>query len=77
MQRISFYALDNLQSFFPNLTSIREFIHSKSYLGKLKITVTVPESLDFSGVQAKEKLYLLETVLLRISENVRRNHQKS
>ncbi|WP_227632092.1 hypothetical protein, partial [Klebsiella pneumoniae] len=67
MQRISFYALDNLQRFFPKLTSIREFIHSKAYLGKLKITVTVPESLDFSGVPAKEKLYLLETVLLRIS----------
>ncbi|HFM3366647.1 TPA: DEAD/DEAH box helicase family protein [Escherichia coli] len=77
MQRISFYALDNLQRFFPKLTSIREFIHSKAYLGKLKITVTVPESLDFSGVPAKEKLYLLETVLLRISENVRRNDQKS
>lgn len=77
MQRISFYALDNLQRFFPKLTSIREFIHSKAYLGKLKITVTVPESLDFSGVPAKEKLYLLETVLQRISENVRRNDQKS
>lgn len=77
MQRISFYALDNLQRFFPKLTSIREFIHSKAYLGKLEITVTVPESLDFSGVPAKEKLYLLETVLLRISENVRRNDQKS
>ncbi|RCJ72151.1 restriction endonuclease, partial [Klebsiella pneumoniae] len=43
MQRISFYGLDNLQRFFPKLTSIREFIHSKAYLGKLKITVTVPE----------------------------------
>lgn len=76
MQKISFYALDNLQRFFPRLTGILEFIRSEAYLGKLKITVTVPQSLDFSAVSAKEKLHLLETVLLRISENVRRNDQK-
>ena len=76
MQRISFYALDNLHRFFPKLTGIREFIHSDAYLGKLKITVTVPPSLDFSTVPAKEKLHLLETVLLRISENIRRNDQR-
>ncbi|TRP26845.1 restriction endonuclease, partial [Salmonella enterica subsp. enterica serovar Panama] len=39
MQRISFYALDNLKRFFPKLTGIREFIRSDAYLGKLKITV--------------------------------------
>ncbi|MEY5092662.1 restriction endonuclease, partial [Salmonella enterica subsp. enterica serovar Corvallis] len=76
MQRISFYALDNLQRFFPKLTGIREFIRSDAYLGKLKITVIVPQSLDFTTVPAKDKLHLLETVLLRISENVRRNDQK-
>lgn len=76
MQRIRFYELDNLQRFFPKLTGIREFIRSEAYLGKLKIIVTVPPPLDFSAVPAKEKLHLLETVLLRISENVRRNDQK-
>ncbi|ECD1390163.1 TPA: DEAD/DEAH box helicase family protein [Salmonella enterica subsp. enterica] len=76
MQRISFYALDNLQRFFPKLTGIREFIRSDAYLGKLTITVIVPQSLDFTTVPAKDKLHLLETVLLRISENVRRNDQK-
>jgi len=76
MQKIRFYALDNLQRFFPKLTGVREFIRSEDYLGKLKITVTVPPSLNFSAVPAKEKLHLLEAVLLRISENVRRNDQK-
>lgn len=76
MQRISFYALDNLKRFFPKLTGIREFIRSDAYLGKLKITVSVPQSLDFTTVPAKDKLHLLENVLLRISENVRRNDQK-
>lgn len=76
MQKIRFYELDNLQRYFPKLTGICEFIRSDDYLGKLKITVTVPQTLDFSAVLAKEKLTLLETVLLRISENVRRNDQK-
>ncbi|MDD9849824.1 hypothetical protein BZG30_31835, partial [Escherichia coli] len=31
---------------------------------------------DFTTVPAKDKLHLLENVLLRISENVRRNDQK-
>lgn len=55
MQRVSFYALDNLQRFFPKLTGIREFIHSDAYLGRLKITVTVPQSLDFSTVPAQKR----------------------
>ena len=76
MQKIRFYELNNLQRFFPNLTGIREFIRSDDYLGRLKITVVVPQSLAFSAVPAKEKLHLLETVLLRIAENVRRNDQK-
>ncbi|PHM51438.1 hypothetical protein Xhom_04918 [Xenorhabdus hominickii] len=76
MQKIRFYELDNLKRYFPNLTGIREFIRSEAYLGKLKISLTVPQSLDFSAVPAKEKLSLLETVLIRISENVRRNDQK-
>jgi len=77
IQRVSFYALDNLRRFFPKLTSIREFIRSESYLGQLKITINVPQSLDFSVVSAEEKLRLLEVVLLRIAENVRRNDQKA
>lgn len=76
IQKIHFYALDNLQRYFPKLTSIREFIRSDDYLGKLEITVNVPQALDFATVPAKEKLFLLETILLRISENVRRNYQK-
>lgn len=76
MQNIHFYDFDNLQRYFPNLSSIREFIRDERYLGKLKITVTVPQGLDFSTVPAKEKLALLKTVLTRISENVRRNDHK-
>ena len=76
MRKIRFYALDNLQRFFPKVTSIREFINSKDFLAKLIITVTMPQSLDFSAVPAKEKLHLLEIVLLRIADNVRRNDRK-
>ncbi|EKY7295505.1 DEAD/DEAH box helicase family protein, partial [Escherichia coli] len=76
MQRISFYSLDNLQRFFPMLTSVRDFIRCEEYLGRLRITVTIPLSLDFSAIPAKEKLRLLETVLLRIADNVRRNDKK-
>ncbi|HIC6969344.1 hypothetical protein ACQSET_22260 [Salmonella enterica] len=76
MQKIRFYELANLKRYFPNLSSVTEFIHSQDYLGQLIVNVCVPESLDFTAIPAKEKLLLLETVLFRISESVRHNDRK-
>lgn len=58
------------------MTSVQEFITSDQYLGALTINVNLPKKLDLDQLQAKEKLQLLETVLIRISENMRRNYQK-
>lgn len=76
MQKIRFYELANLKRYFPNLSSVTEFIHSQDYLGQLIVNVCVPESLDFTAIPAKEKLLLLENVLFRISESVRHNDRK-
>ncbi|MGU4916655.1 hypothetical protein MAY24_24810, partial [Escherichia coli] len=62
-----------LEAFMPKLRARYDDI----YVLRNDEQSTRFKSLDFSGVPAKEKLYLLETVLLRISENVRRNDQKS
>ena len=38
IDRNPFYRFDNLERFFPNLTSMRDFITSEEYLGGLEIT---------------------------------------
>ncbi|EHP9665598.1 DEAD/DEAH box helicase family protein [Escherichia coli] len=76
MQRISFFHLDNLQRYFPSLKSIRNFIRGSEWLGNVKITVTLPEKMSLAEVMPAEKLSLLEQVLSRIAESIRRNNQK-
>lgn len=47
LQQVAFYEFDNLRRYLPKLTSIKEFIESKRYLGKLKLEVTgLPEHLE-------------------------------
>ena len=76
LQKNVFFAFDNLKIYFPNLTSVKEFITSDQYLGALTINVELPKKLDLRQLQPKENLQLLETVLIRISENIRRNYKK-
>lgn len=76
IQRISFFHLDNLQCYFPSLKSIRDFIHGDEWLGNVKIAVILPEKMSLADVTPTEKLSLLEQVLSRIAESIRRNNQK-
>ena len=76
LQQIGFYEFDNLKKYFPELTSMKEFIESDKYLSKIIINLEVPEKLDVSAIAAKEKLDLLKEVLTRIKDNIKRNYIK-
>ncbi|MCW1388721.1 restriction endonuclease, partial [Acinetobacter baumannii] len=76
LQKISFFEFRNLKKYFPNLGSIQEFILDQHYLGGITINITLPIMLDLNKFHPQEKLKFLETVLTRISENIRRNYQK-
>ena len=76
LQKINFFTFENLQIYFPMLDSIQEFITSTDYLGDLTINVTLPHTVSLTDLQPREKLQLLETVLARIADNIRRNFNK-
>lgn len=76
LQKISFFTFENLQIYFPTLKSMNEFITSNAYLGDLKINVQLPNKISLNDLSAKEKLQLLETILTRIADNIRRNFNK-
>lgn len=76
IQQVSFYQFDNLKHYFPQLTSIKEFIESDKYLKKLTINVEIPDNLKLEDISSKEKLGLIKEVFQRIADNIRRNYQK-
>lgn len=76
LQKIRFFEFGNLKYYFPDLSSLDEFLSDSKYLGGLTINVNLPSKLNLSDLPPHEKLQLLETVLTRISENIRRNYQK-
>lgn len=76
LQKIRFFEFSNLKHYFPDLSSLDEFLSDSQYLGGLTINVNLPSKLNLSDLPPREKLQLLETVLTRISENIRRNYQK-
>ncbi|TSJ89305.1 restriction endonuclease [Gilliamella apicola] len=76
MARQNFYTFNNLQHYFPKLTSMDEFISSDNYLGKIKIDIKLPQSLNIDNLTSKEKLNFLENVLSKIADNICRNYRK-
>lgn len=76
MARQNFYNFNNLQHYFPKLTSMDEFISSDNYLGEIKIDIKLPQSLNIDNLTSKEKLNFLENVLSKIADNIRRNYRK-
>lgn len=76
LQKIRFFEFANLKHYFPNLRSVEEFLSDSQYLGGVTINVNLPSTLDLNNLPPSERLQLLETVLTRISENIRRNYQK-
>lgn len=76
IQKIRFFEFANLKNYFPDLCSINEFLTDSRYLGGLTINVSLPNTLNLTDLHSHEKLQFLETILTRISENIRRNYQK-
>lgn len=75
IQRLKFYQFDNLVKYFPSLVSIDDFIQNQ--LNKISIKVYMSASMILDELPPKERLYLLELALIKIADNVRRNHTKA
>jgi type III restriction enzyme len=69
LSRLEFYRFDNLRSFLPNIMSIKEFITSKNWLGKIKIEVEGAEE-SINNLTREEKLNAAIQVLQSISERL-------
>ncbi len=65
INKLPFYRFDNLQSKFPNLKSISEFIHSEKYLRDIKVELKGDENLvqqPSQEVKLKAVIHILEEI---------------
>lgn len=61
-QRLNFYKFDNLKRHLPQLSSMKEFITSERYLGKIKLEVSgLPEQIE--NLTPDEKLDVATQIL--------------
>lgn len=68
MQRNSFYLFNNLKKFFPNVSSVSEFIESDNYLGSIRVDITGPVD-KLEALTADEKLHIAIDVLASIENS--------
>ena len=77
LQKNSFYHFNNLQKYFPKLTTIHQFMNDADYLGELSIGVHLPLDIQLGDLTAEEKLSIIERFLFLISDTIRRNYKRS
>jgi type III restriction enzyme len=70
-----FYKFNNLNYYFPNISSLSDFIISTSYLSKLKVEVSGNEN-EVSNLSPSQKLQIVAGVLNEIEQDIKANNIK-
>jgi len=75
MSKISFYRFNNLKKFFPHLTSVKDFITSKDYLGEIEVVITATEE-QFENLNNSQKLQIAIDILEKIKVDIQTNEEE-
>lgn len=76
IQRNKFYRFSNLKQYVPSISSMKEFIESENFLGKLAIWVSLPSSLTVEELSPFQRLKIVERFLAYAAKNMRFNYMK-
>lgn len=75
LARNKFYRFSTMKKYLPMVKSVREFITSDDWLGRLRVQAKVPNEYDQS-LSPFEKLHVLDNALKTIQRNIVKNYQK-
>jgi|AntDeeMinimDraft_5_1070356.scaffolds.fasta_scaffold03309_2 type III restriction enzyme len=75
LDQLEFYKFNNLKEYFPNLSSIKEFINDKKYLASRKVEVN-GSKYQVKNLSSKEKLEVTRGVCEKIAEQIKSNFTK-
>ncbi|MEE6132835.1 DEAD/DEAH box helicase family protein [Priestia sp. GS2] len=76
IQRNQFYCFNNLRTYIPSISSMKQFIEDKRFLGGLKINLSLPNGMTAQDLAPKEKLSVVERFLTYAEKNIRSNYMK-
>lgn len=71
-----FFRFSNLKEYVPSITSMQTFIESKSFLGDIDISVTIPQGIDVNEITPKIKLSILNDYLSKLETKIKNNYLK-
>ncbi|HPM10865.1 MAG TPA: DEAD/DEAH box helicase family protein [Paludibacter sp.] len=71
LSRIKFFEFRNLKNYFPNLNSIKEFITSDNYLGKISVAITATQN-NLNTLSSFTKLRIAVSVLQKLADDIRK-----
>lgn len=70
LQQLNFYQFENLKKYFPQLSSLSEFITSENYLARCRVEVKGPERL-LDNLQPEDELFVIMGALEQISSMIK------
>ena len=73
--RNKFYRFSIMKKYLPEVKSIKEFVQSPEWLGKLKVRARVPDQYDVD-LSAWDKVKVLDIALRRIQQSIVKNYRK-
>jgi len=73
IDKLEFYYFNNLKSFFPNLSSISEFISSDNYLGKIKNILIEGTKEQIENITPETKLQFAIEILETVQESIQKD----
>ncbi|MGE7661320.1 DEAD/DEAH box helicase family protein [Peribacillus sp. NPDC097197] len=76
IQRNPFYRFNNLKQYIPSISSMKDFIEGKKFLGNIRFNITLPDGISVKDLSAKEKLDIVEKFLVYAEGNIRSNYMK-
>lgn len=76
IQRNTFYRYNNLKTYIPSITSIKQFIESDSFLGSLKVNLSLPHERTLDSLTPNEILLIAERFLSHAEKKIRSNYMK-
>ncbi|WP_368506173.1 DEAD/DEAH box helicase family protein [Bacillus cereus] len=76
IQRNAFYRFSNLKLYMPSVSSMKQFIEDKRFLGDLKINLSLPQGMTIQDLLPRERLSIVERFLVYAEKNIKSNYMK-
>lgn len=76
IQRYPFFQFSNLKEYVPAISSMKDFIENKEFLGNAKLHITLPIDKEIVNIPPIDKLKMVEEFIKYLEKKIRKNYMK-